>query len=382
MSEIKNIRLHHTDLNAYSLGFLITKKAMIKVEHNYIDTFVIDNYLQEKFNVKTTSELYEKTKVVIKNETYVPPFWQVIYHVRCKSRLVQVEIDGHWGFANIDTGELINEAKWDFCEPFSNGYAVVWESCPGEPGARGINKPGNVFVDKNDWYKYPWNPTNTRRCGYIDETGKVIVPVMYQEGKNHVENDSFIAKFSTSGWGVVNKENVTVVNFDWTYLERVTKAEGKWDGYCGYSNLKSKKYFKYNVSGQFLGSFLFKKEFDKSICFKIEDKEIRFLEKSGMLYSIQEGVVSKKTYTWEEIHSIISECFETYNDNEDLIFEKSTKFKYTDKEYTVIEKDNSFKLFVNEKQVYWPNNWHDLLDMIKNEQEETIENNSKPSLQH
>lgn len=305
MSHIKEIRFHHTGISAFDIGFLIDNKVMLKADPfvDYTKTFVIDKYLQDKFLVFTTDELFEKTKLIIDDNIYLPAFWNVVYHMRCQNRLIQIEIDGRWGFANIDSGVILNEPIWDFCGPFSNGYAIVWEDCPGKPGGRGVGRPGNVLVPKNQWYQHPWLLSDDARCGYIDVTGKVVIPVMYKDGEAYTENGTFVTKFASRSWGVVNKENIVLVNFDWTYLDRVTKEEGKWDGYCGYSELKKKKYFKYNSNGQFLGSLLWKKDFDNSICFKYKDKELRFIEKNEMLYIVENG----QTSTWNDSYPIIVE---------------------------------------------------------------------------
>lgn len=307
MNNRQDIRLHHTGVAAHSLGFLIDEKVMIKADPsvNYEEHFIIDAYLQTQFEVQTTADLFEKTKQVINHEVYLPPFWQVIYHTRCEDRLIQIEQNGCWGFANIDTGQIVQSPTWDFCGYFSNGYAIVWENCKGAPGARGIGTPGNVLLDKSVWHQHAWHLTEDARCGYIDTTGKIVIPVMYKNGDDLVQNDTFIVKTLNREWGVVNKANYHVISHDWTTLERTTKNEGKWDGFCGYSDIKKNKYFKYNLAGQFLGSSPFKRAFDKAICFKFGDQELRFIEKNGMLHIPDHEVLSEKTLTWEAVYPLI-----------------------------------------------------------------------------
>lgn len=69
--------------------------------------------------------------------------------------------DGKVGFIDRDLSEMI-APRWDFAFPFASGLAVVCEGCRNRP----------VDEEHTEMYGGVW--------GYIDQTGKVVVPVVHE----------------------------------------------------------------------------------------------------------------------------------------------------------------------------------------------------------
>ena len=74
--------------------------------------------------------------IIIDSEHYFPPFCFGMFETECDNNLVQLEIDGKWGYANTFSGEIVIKPKWDWCGPFYGEYAMARTGCPGKPGAR------------------------------------------------------------------------------------------------------------------------------------------------------------------------------------------------------------------------------------------------------
>jgi hypothetical protein len=74
--------------------------------------------------------------------------------------LARTLINGKVGFVNENLDEVIPPV-WDFAFPFQNGVAVVCTGCISSGGEHTVRKGG--------------------KWGYIDRTGKIIVPVIYDE---------------------------------------------------------------------------------------------------------------------------------------------------------------------------------------------------------
>ena len=78
-------------------------------------------------------------------------------------------------------------------------------------------------------YRVVWDASG-ERCGFADSTEGIIVPVMYTDAHPDARADGFMVK-TAKGWGVVDSHNKTVISFDWTSIERASKATHGWDGY-------------------------------------------------------------------------------------------------------------------------------------------------------
>ena len=175
---------------------------------------------------------------------------------------------------------------FDNQEPYHGGYALVWQG---------------------------------ERCGFIDTQGTVIVPVMYLGAHTDAISDGFMVR-TDKGWGVVNNHNKALISFDWTTIQRTTKADGDWDGYRCYSELKPGKYFRYTTTGIYQGNMPIPKAQPQA-----------------------------------------SEPLPTASTSGD----KATHLTWGDTTYTIVEKRGQFRLFADGEPLNWPTNWHDFVNYLQ-----------------
>ncbi|MCL1936311.1 MAG: WG repeat-containing protein [Defluviitaleaceae bacterium] len=316
---MKYARFHNTDKNEFSLGFVFGSKALIKIhehidyQYNFINNFQINDYLKELFKCETSEQLFEKTKVEKNDRTYLPPFWFNNFNKNCNNRLIQIEMEGKWGYCNIDTGDIVIAPTYDFSAPFYNGYALVRLGCENIEGARSPFNPGNVLKDKKEWHLYNWKLSDEDVCGYINTIGEIIIPIEYYDGNHYVENDTFIIKKKNKYLGVINKKNEIILDFDWEYIERVNKLDNKtFDGFLTYSEKNKGKYYKHTIEGKFLGSSKFNKSFENSILFIFGEQQHRIVKKNKNIYSVENGIVSETPFNYVNLLPIFKSGFEKF----------------------------------------------------------------------
>jgi hypothetical protein len=117
----------------------------------------------------------------------------------CEDNLIQFEVDGKWGIANIYTGEIIIKPIWDYVGPFYRGYAHVSLGCELE-----IN--GRCYVS-----------VNGGKHGYIDTKGKIVIPLDY----DYAEEIPYRKYFQVSKdgkWGLIDNQNNILIPFKWDML--------------------------------------------------------------------------------------------------------------------------------------------------------------------
>lgn len=125
----------------------------------------------------------------------------------CDNRLIQFEVDGKWGFADISTGKIKIQPQWDFAGPFYGKYAHV---------ANGVQ----VTID--------WNrcgvPQLSKggRHGYIDVNGNPVIPLIYEDANDCPESISseknYLVSVRRDGkWGLIDCQNKTIIPF--SFLE-------------------------------------------------------------------------------------------------------------------------------------------------------------------
>lgn len=113
----------------------------------------------------------------------------------CDHGLIQFAVDGKWGFADISTGEIKLEPIWDYAGPFYRGYAHV---------SLGAKVQYSRDDELNEGGKH----------GYIDKTGKIIIPLEYDAATNLPYNDCLnVAR--NNKWGMIDYQNRTVIPLEW-----------------------------------------------------------------------------------------------------------------------------------------------------------------------
>jgi len=196
-------------------------------------------------NVLATSILdrhgiaYEK--IVVDGEYYFSPSLLLFMAYKSNKDLIQFEFAGKRGYACMATGKIVVEPVWDWCAPFYGDFAMVRVGCPGTPGAREPKWPGyyseesgHVFVSKglceigfsasaksfSSDKNYYWEWTMDSRCGYIDRTGKMVVPLNYIDGNENASDGLFVVRKPNALFGVVDRDERVLIDFDWFAIDR------------------------------------------------------------------------------------------------------------------------------------------------------------------
>lgn len=171
---MKECRLYHT-------GMLTTEDGMLQGNHVFL---------------------------VGENGRLLPPEEIWCAKVDCDNRLIQFEVDGKWGFADISTGEIKIQPQWDFVGPFYGKYAHV---------ANGVQVTIN------------WNCRGMPQLseggkhGYIDVNGNPAIPLIYEDAKDYPENDyyreeTYLFSVRQDGkWGLIDCQNKSIIPF--SFLE-------------------------------------------------------------------------------------------------------------------------------------------------------------------
>jgi hypothetical protein len=126
-------------------------------------------------------------------------------------------IDGQVGFYSyIDrTGKLITDERFGVAFDFSDGVAKVltWDY-------------KHVFIDRTGRHVFEFDTENFRegrarfqthgnmpdsRSGYVDTTGKVVIPATYLSGKDFSEGLACV--YTQKGAGFINADGKTVIDF-------------------------------------------------------------------------------------------------------------------------------------------------------------------------
>lgn len=131
------------------------------------------------------------------NQLYFP---EEIFLAReeCEGGLIQFEVNGKWGFADIYTGEIIIKPIWDYAGPFYRGYAHV---------ALGVQLVGNdgSYVEGG-------------KHGYIDSDSRIIIPLEYDYAEDIPYRKYYFEVGKNDKCGLIDNENKTIIPFQWDYL--------------------------------------------------------------------------------------------------------------------------------------------------------------------
>lgn len=131
---------------------------------------------------------------------------------------------GKWGFKNKQ-GAVIVPGRYEvWPEPFQEGMAIVKNS--GLAGAGVVDHTGREVVAPQ--YTVIYNYTNgvaavctggttiwggKGKWGFIDQTGKVVVPLIYDQVRGNFEGDSYVLAFTGN---IATQRNLTIQLIDKT----------------------------------------------------------------------------------------------------------------------------------------------------------------------
>lgn len=118
----------------------------------------------------------------------------------CESGVIQFEVDGKWGFADIYTGEIVIEPLWDYAGPFYKGYAHVALEVQLE-----IN--GGNYIE-----------IRGGKHGYIDGSGRVVIPLEYDAAEDIPYRKYFMVA-KDGKWGLIDNLNQILIPLQWDCLD-------------------------------------------------------------------------------------------------------------------------------------------------------------------
>ena len=298
--------------------------------------------------------LSERSKhITIGGEHYFPPICYPYFEEECDNGLVQLEIDGKWGYADIESGEIVISPVWDWCGPFYGKYAMVRTGCPGKPSAREPQSPGYFdgsnrpfVVERSSLVKdnpnYGWEWTMDSRCGYIDTHGELVVPLKYLDGDLAGRDGFFIAQKPERLIGVVDLNDNVIIDFDWFGINPLYRSS--WSAFITYTgplHEESSVYSLYSTQGELIVgnleahpegrcSFLFGKNYllkerSEKHYEKIEAlgdwvarERYLLIWRGGKLGVVADGrLLQEPTLTWRQLWPIIKKDWEANKPDEE-----------------------------------------------------------------
>jgi hypothetical protein len=131
------------------------------------------------------------------NDIYLPEE-NYLLRADCEHGLVQFVVDEKWGFADIFTGEVKIEPVWDYAGPFYRKYAHV------------------SLRAKVEFYSNGQTLVEGGKHGYIDKTGRVVIPVEYDAAEDiPYTNKNYFQVAKNGKWGMIDVQNKTVIPLEW-----------------------------------------------------------------------------------------------------------------------------------------------------------------------
>ncbi|MDF2925692.1 MAG: repeat protein [Paenibacillaceae bacterium] len=158
--------------------------------------------------------------------------------------LAIVDQNGHSGV--IDTeGRFVVEPRYDSINPFSEGLAVASDS----KGAKVINESGAVITDREYPYINSFSdgralftagvPSNQQTYGYLDTSGKEIIPARYLEGTDFADSRA-VVKVKEQEYMLIGKNGEQLEVYPFAFVGSLSEGllayQEKEQGQYGYIN--------------------------------------------------------------------------------------------------------------------------------------------------
>lgn len=170
---------------------------------------------------------------------------------RIQQKLIPATDENRWGFIDT-TGKWILQPQFDFCEPYSEGMALIerngrfgFVDLHGELIINPVYEEADNFysgvtiVFDGEYYgainrfgkiKIPFEYDDIGEFvdgiayalkngiyGYIDTEGKVVVPFVYQQAFSINHNRALVKQYGK--YGIINKANKIILPFDFDWIE-------------------------------------------------------------------------------------------------------------------------------------------------------------------
>jgi len=160
-------------------------------------------------------------------------------------------VDNKFGFFDAPTSKVIIPPTYDWCSNFNNGYALVrnisnkmHDDSYKKIRNGEITMLGNV--ESNDW---DW--ATDSRCGYIDQTGKVVIPLNYIDGDPIPLNGRFIVRKPGSLVGLIDLNDKKIIDFDRHGIKELPHPH--YNNYVAYTERDSiREYSLFNKQGELI----------------------------------------------------------------------------------------------------------------------------------
>jgi len=148
--------------------------------------------------------------------------------------------NGFWKAAKDDkydlfdkNGNLISDSQYDYIGDFHEGLALVHKKLSNNRIKRTVDGITTEYPDA--------------RAGYIDETGKLVIPLQYDVDSEEFESGlAVVAKDGKRG--VIDKAGKTVIPFQYDHISRKIYARDAASGYMAVS--KNRKYGVIDTKGK------------------------------------------------------------------------------------------------------------------------------------
>ncbi len=142
--------------------------------------------------------------------------------------LMQLEVDGKWGYVQADTDKIIIAPVFDYAGPFCGGYAHVAYNLHSE-NAREllINDTFSLAL----WFRADCREPGGQH-GFINKEGKFVIPCEYDDASDLNTDGRFIV-VRDGKCGVVDQDNHTIVDFRWN--RALYYGNDVWAGYVAAS---------------------------------------------------------------------------------------------------------------------------------------------------
>jgi serine/threonine protein kinase len=142
-------------------------------------------------------------------------------------------------FGYIDShGELVIAAEWRQAGPFSGGLAPVQTTHFSLPKPKGTADSPDPPLLPELWRDYNFKSlTVTSAYGFIDRTGKVVIPAQWDKARSFSGDLAPVGKIDPLGysltsrfkskWGLADAKGEIVIPLDWGRIDAVKAGDGK-----------------------------------------------------------------------------------------------------------------------------------------------------------
>jgi hypothetical protein len=133
--------------------------------------------------------------------------------------MFRVRINGKYGFADAQ-GKVVIQPQWEFAVAFSEGKAIVSDN----GNSSIIDKNGKIFAadlgDGAGLYRFFSNRARCRsndgRYGYMDATGKRVIPPLYETGDDFTNGAAIVS--SNGKYGLIDTSGNFLIPAEYEFL--------------------------------------------------------------------------------------------------------------------------------------------------------------------